>query len=60
MEYHLATIIDGNMGGTGSRTAANAAAGAQDAGKFPGYHDVLYENQPEETSDDYAEQREAA
>ena len=51
----LATIIDGNMGGTGSRTAANAAACAQDVGKFPGYHDVLYENQPEETSDDYAE-----
>lgn len=55
VEYHLATIIDGNMGGTGSRTAANAAACAQDAGKFPAYHDVLYENQPEETSDDYAD-----
>ncbi|MFG2725130.1 DsbA family protein [Streptomyces canus] len=55
VEYHLATIIDGNMGGTGSRNAANAAACAQDAGKFPAYHDVLYENQPEETSDDYAE-----
>ncbi|MFF0018375.1 DsbA family protein [Streptomyces sp. NPDC005374] len=54
VEYHLATIIDGNMGGTGSRNAANAAACAQDAGKYPGYHDVLYENQPEETSDDYA------
>lgn len=54
VEYHLATIIDGNMGGTGSRNAANAAACAQDAGKFPGYHDVLYENQPVETSDDYA------
>jgi protein-disulfide isomerase len=54
VEYHLATIIDGNMGGTGSRNAANAAACAQDLGKFPGYHDVLYENQPEETSDDYA------
>ncbi|MFJ6388711.1 DsbA family protein [Streptomyces sp. NPDC091972] len=55
VEYHLATIIDGNMGGTGSRNAANAAACAQDAGKFPGYHDVLFENQPAETSDDYAE-----
>ncbi|MFK4102378.1 DsbA family protein [Streptomyces sp. NPDC019531] len=54
VEYHLATIIDGNMGGTGSRNAANAAACAQDAGKFTGYHDVLYENQPAETSDDYA------
>ncbi|MGW0420437.1 thioredoxin domain-containing protein [Streptomyces sp. NPDC003015] len=55
VEYHLATIIDGNMGGTGSRNAANAAACAQDAGKFPGYHDVLYENQPEETDDAFAE-----
>ncbi|WP_030909254.1 DsbA family protein [Streptomyces sp. NRRL F-5126] len=51
VEYHLATIIDGNMGGTGSVRAANAAACAQDAGKFPEYHDALYENQPEETSD---------
>lgn len=51
IEYHLATIIDGNMGGTGSVRAANAAACAQDAGKFAQYHDVLYTNQPEETSD---------
>ncbi|MGQ4515984.1 thioredoxin domain-containing protein [Streptomyces sp. DW26H14] len=51
VEYHLATIIDGNMGGTGSVRAANAAACAQDAGRFAQYHDALYENQPEETSD---------
>jgi protein-disulfide isomerase len=55
VEYHLATIIDGNMGGTGSRNAANAAACAQDIGKFTGYHDVLYENQPAETDDAFAE-----
>ncbi|MEU0116855.1 thioredoxin domain-containing protein [Streptomyces bobili] len=55
VEYHLATIIDGNMGGSGSRTAANAAACAQDAGKFPAYHDVLYENQPQETDDSFAD-----
>ncbi|MGP2438068.1 DsbA family protein [Streptomyces sp. JW3] len=54
VDYHLATIIDGNMGGTGSRTAANAAACAQDAGKFPAYHDVLYDNQPRETDDAFA------
>lgn len=51
VEYHLATIIDGNMGGTGSVRAANAAACAQDAGKFVAYHDVLYTNQPAETDD---------
>ncbi|WP_328708052.1 thioredoxin domain-containing protein [Streptomyces mesophilus] len=51
VEYRLATIIDGNMGGTGSVNAANAAACAQDAGKFTPYHDVLYKNQPPETDD---------
>lgn len=54
VEYHLATLIDGNLGGSGSRHAANAAACAQDAGKFRDYHDVLYDNQPKETDDAYA------
>jgi protein-disulfide isomerase len=54
VQYHLATIIDGNMGGSGSRKAANAAACAQDTGKFTAYHDVLYENQPAETDDAFA------
>ncbi|MEV0225873.1 thioredoxin domain-containing protein [Streptomyces sp. NPDC050704] len=54
VEYHLATLIDGNMGGSGSLRAANAAACAQDLGKFPAYHDVLFENQPAETDDAYA------
>ncbi|MEU6126045.1 thioredoxin domain-containing protein [Streptomyces sp. NPDC047123] len=51
VEYHLATLIDRNLGGSGSLRAANAAACAQDAGKFPPYHDVLYKNQPAETDD---------
>ncbi|MGW0532680.1 DsbA family protein [Streptomyces sp. NPDC003032] len=54
VEYHLATLIDGNMGGSGSLRAANAAACAQDAGKFPPYHDVLFKNQPPETEDAYS------
>ncbi|MFI2369603.1 DsbA family protein [Streptomyces sp. NPDC018833] len=54
-EYHLATLIDGNMGGTGSLRAANAAACAQDAGKFPEYHDVLFMNQPPEPDDAFAD-----
>jgi protein-disulfide isomerase len=58
VEYHLATLIDGNMGGTGSRNAANAAACAQDVGKFPAYHDVLYQNQPPETDDAFAKNSE--
>jgi len=54
VQYHLVTIIDGNLGGSGSKRAANAAACAQDAGKFRDFHDVLYENQPKETDDAYA------
>lgn len=54
VEYHLATIIDGNLRGTGSHNAANAAACAQDAGKFAAYHDVLYQNQPNEMDDAFA------
>jgi protein-disulfide isomerase len=53
-EYHLVTIIDGNVGGRGSLNAANAAACAQDAGKFQDYHDVLYKNQPPEQDDAFA------
>lgn len=55
VDYHLATIIDGNMGGSGSKRAANAAACAQDAGKFPQYHDVLFMNQPPEPDDAFAD-----
>ncbi|MFD8820534.1 DsbA family protein, partial [Streptomyces sp. NPDC059627] len=33
---------------------ANAAACAQDAVKFRDFHDVLYENQPEETDDAFS------
>ncbi|WP_275560309.1 thioredoxin domain-containing protein [Streptomyces sp. 5-6(2022)] len=57
VEYHLVTIIDGNLGGTGSLRAANAAACAQDKGpaKFRAYHDVLYRHQSQETRDTYAD-----
>ncbi|MFF3510538.1 DsbA family protein [Streptomyces sp. NPDC002573] len=55
VEYHLATLIDGNTGGSGSHRAANAAACAQDAGKFRDFHDVLYENQPSETEDGFSD-----
>lgn len=54
VQYHLATLIDRNLGGSGSLRAANAAGCAQDAGKFSAYHDVLYTNQPQETDDAFA------
>ncbi|MER7399413.1 thioredoxin domain-containing protein [Streptomyces sp. NPDC000151] len=53
--YHLALLIDGNMGGKGSLNAGNAALCAQNAGKFRDYHDVLYTNQPAEQQDRYAD-----
>ncbi|MBT2479020.1 thioredoxin domain-containing protein [Streptomyces sp. ISL-94] len=53
VDYHLVTLIDGNMGGSGSLKGANAAACAQDADKFSAYHDVLFQNQPQETDDAY-------
>jgi protein-disulfide isomerase len=53
VQYHLVNLIDRNLGGTGSIRAGNAGACAQDAGKFEGYHDALYKNQPDETDDAY-------
>ncbi|MGP4114062.1 DsbA family protein [Streptomyces sp. 4N509B] len=55
VEYHLVTIIDGNFGGSGSATAANAAACARDADAFTEYHDVLFANQPPESDDAFAD-----
>jgi protein-disulfide isomerase len=54
-EYHLVTLIDGNLGGSGSLNAANAAACAQDQGRFRAYHDVLYQNQPDERDDTFGD-----
>ncbi|ARF54847.1 DsbA family protein [Streptomyces gilvosporeus] len=56
-EYHLATIIDGNTGGRGSHTAANAALCAQDAGRFRAFHDMLYSQQPPEEQDRFADKK---
>jgi len=51
VNYHVVSFIDRSLGGNGSKYGANALACAQDAGHFRDYHDVLYRNQPEETSD---------
>ncbi|NUU21224.1 MAG: thioredoxin domain-containing protein [Streptomycetaceae bacterium] len=53
IDYHVASFLDRNLGGNGSKYAANAAACAQDAGKFKAFHDVLYANQPDESSDKF-------
>lgn len=56
-EYHLVLLIDNNRGGSGSLNAANAAACAQDQGKFRAYHDVLYAHQPDEQDDAWADKK---
>ncbi|MBV2155268.1 thioredoxin domain-containing protein [Kitasatospora sp. SUK 42] len=57
IEYHLATFLDKNLGGKGSRTALAAAGAALNEGvdKFKAFHDVLYANQPDERSDDFGD-----
>jgi protein-disulfide isomerase len=54
LQYHLVRLIDGNTKGHGSLHASNAAACAQDAGKFRDYHDMLFANQPDELDDAFA------
>ncbi len=51
---HPVTLIDANTNGSGSLHSGNAAACAQDAGKFEAYHDMLFSNQPDESTDSYA------
>jgi protein-disulfide isomerase len=52
---HPVILIDSNIAGTsGSLHSGNAAACAQDAGKFEAYHDILYTNQPAESTDSFA------
>ncbi|GAB2710988.1 DsbA family protein [Kitasatospora kifunensis] len=53
--YHLVSFIDRHGNGSGSKNAANALACAQDAGHFRAFHDVLYKNQPPETTDPWAD-----
>ena len=51
---HPVDLIDNVDGGSGSLAAGNAAACAQNAGKFEDYHDVLYANQPSESDDSFS------
>ena len=51
---HPVDLIDNSEGGSGSLAAGNAAACAQDVGKFQAYHDLLYANQPAEKTDSFS------
>ncbi|MET8627616.1 thioredoxin domain-containing protein [Kitasatospora sp. NPDC004669] len=56
IHYHLASFLDANLGGSGSKNALAAAGAAlnESPQKFKQFHDVLYANQPGEQSDDFA------
>jgi protein-disulfide isomerase len=58
VSYHVATFLDGNFGGSGSKNALSALGAALDVGPeaFSAYNKALYAkaNHPEETKDAYA------
>lgn len=56
VKYHIVNLIDQADGGTGSITAGNSAACAQNVGnaKFKAYHDILFANQPDESDDAFS------
>ncbi|MBF9072060.1 thioredoxin domain-containing protein [Streptacidiphilus fuscans] len=56
IQYHLATFLDNNLGGTGSMDALEVAGAALNDGgptAFKAFHDVLYANQPSEETDGF-------
>lgn len=58
--FHLVKLIDENddasgQNASGSRNGGSALACAQNAGLFDEYHDVLYDNQPDETTDPWSD-----
>lgn len=58
--FHLVKLIDENdqaagEDASGSRAGGSALACAQNAGLFDQYHDVLYDNQPVETTDPWSD-----
>ncbi|MDX6311040.1 MAG: hypothetical protein QOF44_504 [Streptomyces sp.] len=53
IQYTLASFLDGNLGGNGSKRAANALRASLEQGKFVPYHEALYANQPDESVDGF-------
>jgi hypothetical protein len=51
IHYRLVTASDQKYGGTGSLVAANAAACAQDQGRFSQFVDQIFKHQPDPTVD---------
>jgi protein-disulfide isomerase len=55
LQHRFVTSSDTRLGGDGAAKAANALACAQDGKKFPEYLQVLWENQPKESDDAFAD-----
>lgn len=54
-QYTLASFLDDRVGGSGSKKAVNALRAALEEGRFTEYHQVLYDNQPEEAVDGFTD-----
>lgn len=55
--YTMASFLDDRLGGSGSKKAVNALRAALEANRFAEYHEVLYDNQPEEEDDGFTDAR---
>jgi protein-disulfide isomerase len=53
VQYTLASFLDRNLGGGGSKRAVNALRAALDAGGFAQLHTLVYQYQPPETTDGF-------
>ncbi|MCD2157933.1 DsbA family protein [Rhodococcus cerastii] len=53
VHYIFASLLDHKLGGHSSARAANAARAAVDAGGFPLYHHLLFDQQPQEGTDGF-------
>ena len=56
-EYHHYIVIDGNVGGSESRRAAEASECANEQGAFWDYHAMLFANQQGEDSGAFSDRR---
>ena len=56
-EYHHYIVIDGNVGGSESRRAAEASECANEQGAFWDYHAMLFANQQGEASGAFSDRR---
>jgi protein-disulfide isomerase len=57
VRYTLASFLDANLGGSGSRRSVNALRAALALHRFPRFHELLYANQPDESVDGFTDRR---